>query len=251
MLMSTMPRRTILGSLILCLLCSLVSFSNAFTPVFPKSEPATTSLYGYNSVGKPYDRRGGGDVKSKRQERVGQLVQTELSRILHTGLIKGRDVVFLDDELRCRISVVSSDVSPDLRQARISVSVRASKRALQPSEDAPSSSSSSPAVDRRRAYAWLVRNTKPIRHTLAQRMSHMKSCPELTFVQVDVSAAVDVMYLIDKVTAGSYKRDNVNLFDPDEVARGIVGGLDFDDDDLDEDDDWDEDDGDFFKTKSS
>lgn len=247
-----------------------------------------TALYGYSNAaggsGQPYDRRnngrgggsGGGETKSKRQERVGQLVQSELSRILHGGAIKGRDVEYLEDELRLRISVVSADVSPDLRQARVSVSVRPSQRhhsrrsrsssnlnsplaatattvtAAAADEDAAASSASAPAVppspsvDRRRAYAWLVRNTKPIRHALAQRLSHMKTCPQLTFVQVDVSAAVDVMYLIDKVTQGSYKRDNVDLFDPDEVARGMVGGLDFDED---FDEDWDEDDGDFFQSQ--
>jgi hypothetical protein len=84
---------------------------------------------------------------------------------------------------------------------------------------------------------------------LAQRMSHMKSCPDLTFVQVDVSAAVDVMYLIDKLssTDGKYKRESLDLFNEDDVARGIVGGLDFDAVDDDEED-WDEDD-EFMKTK--
>jgi len=167
---------------------------------------------------------------------VGHLVQTELSQILHTGLIKGHDVEYLDDELRKRISVVSSDISPDLRQARIAVSVRSSS----------SGKAESPAVDRRRAYAWLVRNTKNIRHTLAQRLSHMKSCPDLSFQQVDVSAAVDVMYLIDKLSEGDYKRKNLNLFNEgDEVASGIVGGMDFDEELEDDDDDWDED---FFKS---
>ena len=79
----------------------------------------------------------------------------------------------------------------------------------------------------------------------------MKSCPDLTFVQVDVSAAVDVMYLIDKLssTDGKYKRESLDLFNEDDVARGIVGGLDFDAvDDDDDDEDWDEDD-DSMKTK--
>jgi ribosome-binding factor A len=183
---------------------------------------------------------------------VGQLVQTELSQILHSGLIKGYDVEGLDDELRQRISIVRSDVSPDLRQARISVSVRAAA----PRND-NNDSSSSPAVDRRRAYAWLVRHSKQLRYTLAQRLSHMKSCPSLTFAQVDVSAAVDVMYLIDKLSAdGNFKRQN--LHDNNEVARGMVGGMDFDEelfDDDDDDDDDDEEDGDwdeaddFFQTK--
>ena len=161
----------------------------------------------------------------------------------------------LDDELRQRISIVRSDVSPDLRQARISVSVRAAA----PRNNDNENSSSSPAVDRRRAYAWLVRHAKQLRYTLAQRLSHMKSCPSLTFAQVDVSAAVDVMYLIDKLSAdGNFKRQNLNENNKNEVARGMVGGMDFDeevfddddsdDDDDDEDGDWDEAD-DFFKTK--
>jgi hypothetical protein len=54
-----------------------------------------------------------------------------------------------------------------------------------------------------------VGSTKAIRHTLAQRMSHMKTCPTLTFVQVNVGAAVDVMYLIDKISKG-YKRESVD-----------------------------------------
>ena len=64
-------------------------------------------------------------------------------------------------------------------------------------------------VAKRRAYAWLVRNTKAIRHACAQKMAHMKGgSPDLTFVQVDVGAAVDVMQLIEKVSEG-YKRQDV------------------------------------------
>jgi ribosome-binding factor A len=165
---------------------------------------------------------------------VGHLVRTEISNILHGGVIKGQDAEYLDAELRQRISVVSADISPDLRQARISVSVRAPPRNDQAEYN--------PAVDKRRAYAWLVRNTKPIRHTLAQRMSHMKSCPNLSFVQVDVAAAVDVMYLIDKVSQG-YKRDKVDLFNGENVPTGVMDGIDFDEE-FDEED-WDEDDEDF------
>jgi len=64
-------------------------------------------------------------------------------------------------------------------------------------------------IAKRRAYAWLVRNTKAIRFSLAQKMKHMKGgSPELTFVQVDVGAAVDVMQLIEKVSEG-YKRQDI------------------------------------------
>jgi len=169
--------------------------------------------------------------RSKRQERVGHLVRTELGSILHRGVIKG-GAKYLDDDLRQRISVVNADVSPDLRHARISVSIRAAPK---------DADNNNPTVDKRRAYSWLVRNTKPIRHSLAQRMKHMKSCPDLTFVQVDVAAAVDVMYLIDKVSQG-YKRDGVDL--SDEFPKGVVGGIDFDEEfDAEE---WEEEDEDFF-----
>ncbi len=79
-------------------------------------------------------------------------------------------------------------------------------------------------VDKRRAYAWLVRCTKSIRHALAQRMKHMKASPDLVFVQVDVGAAVDVMQLIEKVSKG-YKRDDVLE-------------MEFEDEEGDDDDDW-------------
>jgi ribosome-binding factor A len=162
--------------------------------------------------------REGGPVRSKRQERVGHLVRTELASILHSGIIKGRDVEYLDDELRRRISVVSADVSPDLRQARVSVSIRKGGAAVDGADN------NSHVIDQRRAYSWLVGSTRAIRHTLAQRMSHMKTCPTLTFVQVNVGAAVDVMYLIDKISKG-YKRESV-----DEEDLMVL--------DAEDDDDW-------------
>ncbi|CAJ1969584.1 unnamed protein product [Cylindrotheca closterium] len=175
-----------------------------------------------------------GKEKSKRQYRVNQLVQSELGKIIHTGIIKG-DCEYLDDDLRKRISIVNVDVSPDLRQARVTTSIR----------NASSDSSSNNAMDKRRAYSWLVQNTYALRHTLAQKMSHMKSSPSLTFVQVDVAAAVDVMYLIEKVSSG-YGREKVGEFggDDNSLPRGFIDDMDFDEE-L-EDHEWDDEDDDFF-----
>ena len=154
-------------------------------------------------------------------------MRIELGKILHQGSASRAEV--LDADLRQRISVVKADVSPDLRQARISISISSSFAR----EDT--------AMDKRRAYAWLVNNAKPLRHALAQKLSHMKSCPELKFVQVDVSAAVDVMYLIDKISSGNDKRTGSLL---GETPSGVMGGVDFD---LDMDDEeWEEEDDDFF-----
>lgn len=218
----------------------MVSCAHAFAPSLQTTtqqqqqqhQVSTSSALfagGYNARGRSSPRYG--KERSKRQERVGHLVRSELGHIIHSGLIKGHDVGYLDDDLRKRISIINSDVAPDLRQARITVSIRKGH------DEADA------VVDRRRAYSWLVQNTKAIRHTLAQRMSHMKTVPDLTFVQADVSAAVDVMYLIDQVSAGTIKRESIGSYggDDDSLPFGMVEGMDFDDIDggewIDEDDD--------------
>ena len=216
----------------LILATSAVVMTTAFTAAITKTSSTTTQRFANfhkSTQGRSTPR--GGKERSKRQERVGHLVRTELSTIIHRGLIKG-DAEYLDDELRRRISIVNADVSPDLRQARIVVSIRKGG-------ENEAREGTNAAVDRRRAYSWLVANTKFIRHTLAQKMSHMKTVPNLSFVQADVSAAVDVMYLIDKVAAG-YKRESIGAFggDNDAMPQGVVAGIDFDDMDEAE---WDED----------
>lgn len=213
-----------------------VPTSSTRKSVAPTQSSATSlSMASYYSKTQGRSSPRDGREKSKRQERVGHLVRTELSKIIHRGNIKGRDADYLEDELRQRISVIHANISPDLRQARITVSIR---KSVDENKNA--------AVDKRRAYSWLVQNTKPIRHTLAQNLSYMKSVPNLTFAQADVAAAVDVMYLIDKVAQGGYKRETVGEFggDDDSLPRGMVGGIDFDEDD--EDIEWMDEDDDFF-----
>lgn len=202
-------RRSGSFSVILCLVSILVFHPHHAADAFAVSRPSPTRSV---STQLFISRAPSRNDKSKRQERFGHLVRSEVAQLLHHGTIKSDD--YLEGDLRRRISVVNADLSPDLRQARISISVRG---------DA--------VVDQRRAYSWLVRNTKPIRHGLAQKLKHLKVCPNLTFVQVDVAAAVDVMYLIDKVSEG-YKRENVDPLD----------GYELDDDD----EDWEDDDNDFF-----
>ena len=301
-----------------------VVFAHAFPLMTPSALKTTTtatsttcgtSLVSLHAImsrrRRPSRASGGGargqdEFRSKRQERVGQLVRTELSRILHTGNIKGDVTGHLEADLRQRISVVSADVSPDLRQARIAVSIRtpmtrqtqqtlfglqeeeeevdndvdegqSDKEPIDPAgassslsndnevdldsdalyndqedenddmssmdmDPTASAVSSSFAVDKRRAYSWLVKNTKPIRHTLAQRMSHLKTCPNLSFTQVDVAAAVDVMYLIDQISAKGAKRQSIDWLDgaPVEPKRTKTKSSESGDDDFDEDDDDDD-----------
>lgn len=207
--------------------------------------------------------------RSKRQERVGHVVRTEIASIIQLGHQIKNSYGFIDDDLRRRINVVSADVSPDLRQARITVSIiKPNNRIMYEEEEEDendeedededvmepkqvfqvNNSNADAVMDRRRAYAWLVKNTKQIRHALSQRLSHMKSIPNLTFVQADVGAAVDVMNLIEKVTASDFKRQNVGTFgaDDDNLPSGMYleselegdGWVDDDDEVFYEDLDW-------------
>ncbi|KAL3765352.1 hypothetical protein ACHAWU_002270 [Discostella pseudostelligera] len=219
------------------------------------SSSALQMAYNSNNSGRYNDN----NQRTKRQERVGQVVRSELANILHRGHIQylnnnaaaddGEGSGPLEDELRRRISIVNADVSPDLRRARVTVSIIGRKDRKQ-----------SEIIDKRRAYAWLIRNTKSIRHALSSKMAHMKGgSPELTFVQVDVGAAVDVMNLIDKVSRG-YKREDVGdegwksmmmemEEEGDEEDDEDDGWIDEDEDDYDEDEN-DEEDGDWIDEES-
>lgn len=173
--------------------------------------------------------------RSKRQERVGSLIRLELANILQRGQVKRTDPI--EATLLQKINVVNADVSPDLAQARITVSI------LGKGAEAN--------IQKRRAYAWLVSSQKMIRHALAQRLNYMKTVPTLTFALADVGAAVDVMALIDKVTKDKdFKRDlpdfNAIFQEEGTTSTGVHFGLDFNeevaDDDawIDEDDDDDD-----------
>ena len=241
-----MQQTLILSCCLSAILLALVpSMTSSFVVVAPQRSMASTSnseLSAIYTPGRSSSRSRKGDERSKRQFRVGELVRTELAKILHTGNIKG-DAGYLEQELRQRISIVGVDVSPDLRQARVSVSIRNSFATRDDEDEEQQYYQDDPVVDKRRAYSWLVDNTKPLRHTLAQKMSHMKTSPNLSFNQVDVAAATDVMYLIDKVSKG-YERESIGEYE-------FLGEFDEEDDDedFDEDDDWEEMDEDFFDTE--
>jgi len=214
-----------------------------------------------SSYGRSTPRYTKNTDRSKRQERVGQLIRSEIATVIHQGYVKNTDGN-LDEDLRRRINVVNADVSPDLKQARITVSIiKSHVRNIMDDEDdyddeegdedddyTIGNRNGDAVVDSRRAYSWLVKNSKQIRHSIAQRLSHMKSIPNIMFVQVDVGAAVDVMNLIEKVAKG-YKRDYVGQFgqNDDELPTGMYLESEMDDEDWDDEEDWvdkDDDEGD-------
>lgn len=117
---------------------------------------------------------------SKRQLRVSNLVQIDLQEIIHEGYtIKTKDEI--EDKLRKKISVVEVDVSPDLAQAKVFISVYGE------------------TFEKREAYIWLVKNTKKIRHALVQKMKGMKRVPEIRFKQTDLSKGVDMYVLLENL----------------------------------------------------
>lgn len=282
---------------IMLMISASIQLSSSFTIPHPPTnynrnpnlETSNTAL----SMGYGYQGGGGrsssiasyNSDRSKRQERVGHIVRTEIATIIQLGYPIKNQYNEIDDELRRRINVVNADVSPDLRQARITVSImkrnsNSNNRLVEEEEGEydeeydedeeeeydeddddddddieldtvfPESRSGNgdSVVDRRRSYSWLVRNTKQIRHAMSQRLSHMKTIPNLTFVLADVGAAVDVMNLIDKVSKGNYKRDDIGLFggDTDNLPAGMYLESEledddyewFDDDEDDDDDEW-------------
>mmetsp|Transcript_65602 Transcript_65602/g.77688 ORF Transcript_65602/g.77688 Transcript_65602/m.77688 type:complete len:258 (+) Transcript_65602:33-806(+) len=194
---------------------------NANTNAVSRCTPISTTL---NASGRFVNHS---STRSKRQERVGQLVRAELAAIIQRGFIKNAD--YLSSDVRNLISIINADVSPDLRQARITVSIMGDD-----------------VVDKRRAYSWLVKSSNFLKFELAQKMSHMKGVPSLTFVQADVGAAVDVMALIDKISEEGYKRERIGFYggDDDSIPTGLHMGIDFDEDEEDDgwldDDDWDD-----------
>lgn len=175
------------------------------------------------------------NTESKRQARVSQLLTGELAKILRLGHgIKTKDKI--DDDTRCRIAVVDVDMSPDLRSAKVFISVYGD------------------VLEKREAYAWCVKNTKAIRMALCAELKGMKRVPELFFKDTDIGAAVDLMALIDRVSGDEDSNEAVLRDDGDEEVEGFEGlteddffTFDFDEDGDasayfdDEDDDEDED----------
>lgn len=172
------------------------------------------------------------NTESKRQARVSQLLTVELAKILRLGHgIKTKDKI--DDDMRCKIAVVDVDMSPDLRSAKVFISVYGD------------------VLEKREAYAWCVKNTKAIRMALCAELKGMKRVPELYFKDTDIGAAVDLMALIDRVSGDEDSNEAVLQDYGDDEIKGFEGlteedfftfdfneegdTFDFDDDDDDDD----------------
>lgn len=160
------------------------------------------------------------DSIRRRPSRIGQVVQGEIADIIRTSHSLGSTRI--PSGLQQLISVVDVDMSPDLRNANVKVSIIGDRK------------------DKVSAVRWLKGNVRGLRHELAKRNRHMKRIPILSFQHVDVGAATDMMIKLQKLRS-----------EDEEAAIARGDGLDEDDAGIDfkarDEDAWledDEDDGD-------
>lgn len=170
------------------------------------------------SNGNGQDRKGGQEEKSMRQLRVGRMLQSTLADVIRKGYpIKTAD--WLDDHIRSKISVVEVNVSPDLANAKVEVSIFGE------------------TVEKREAYIWLVNNAKAIRYALAQELKDFRKTPMLTFRQVDLGAGSDIFSLLDKLEEQREGREEGDYESGDEDYES---GEEWEEDSEDEDDEEEE-----------
>ena len=158
----------------------------------------------------------------RRTSRVGQMLRVELANVIRDAHSVGTKRI--PASLQQLISIVDVDVSPDLRNARVKVSIIGDRK------------------DKVTAVRWLRGNVKGLRHELAQRNRHMKRIPAIMFDHVDVGAATDMMVKLEELRRESDSAARARGEPLDDDDGGML--LDFDGEDADgwlDDDDFDDD----------
>lgn len=108
--------------------------------------------------------------RSKKSTTIKQLKAARILRDELSDIICSRDIKafsYPDDNLLQRTSVVDVDICKDYSFAKIGISVAGN------------------SVERRRTFVWICENTPQIRHSLSQRLRHLKRLPALRFDLVD------------------------------------------------------------------
>ena len=168
--------------------------THSITAATPTANPQIISMLAKSA-------RGDG----RRSTRVGQVIRSELATLIREGNVRGDQKI--PAGLQQLISIVDVDLSPDLRNARVKVSIIGDRK------------------DKVSAVRWLRGNVRGLRHQLAQRNRQMRSIPRLTFDHVDVGAATDIMITLERLRRES-------------EAKGLRDGLDDEDDAAEEDDEY-------------
>ena len=165
------------------------------------TQPAPTNAGSNPARTSPITMIQRGRTETRRTSRVGHVVRTELSTLIRNGNVRGTQGI--PAGLQQKISIVDVDMSPDLRNARVKVSVIGDRQ------------------DKVSAVRWLRGNIRGLRHELAQRNRHMKRVPVLSFDHVDVGAATDMMVRLEGLRRESEQAE-AKRDEPDEE-----GGIDF------------------------
>jgi ribosome-binding factor A len=107
-------------------------------------------------------------------------MRSELSSVIRSGNVRGSKRI--PGGLQQLISVVDVDMSPDLTNARVKVSIIGDRK------------------DKISAVRWLQSSARAIRYELAQRLRHMKRVPQLSFTHVDIGAATELSVKLAELT---------------------------------------------------
>jgi ribosome-binding factor A len=117
--------------------------------------------------------------RSRRQRQYAEVVHQEISEVIRHADHVGKQRI--PDGVQEMIYVVECDVSPDLANARVQVSIAGERK------------------DKISAMRWLRYNAAGLRYEFAKRNRHMKSIPNFSFEHVDVGAATDMMVRLEEI----------------------------------------------------
>jgi len=106
---------------------------------------------------------------------------TELMQILRSPYLIKTPKDKMNVDLVSLISIVEVEMSKDTKIAKVMISTTGTD------------------AERRQAVKWLSENARAVRFSLAQRMNHLKSVPELRFTEARLPQAMGVMSLLDQI----------------------------------------------------
>eukprot|EP00186_Timspurckia_oligopyrenoides_P003116 CAMPEP_0182442074 /NCGR_PEP_ID=MMETSP1172-20130603/1051_1 /TAXON_ID=708627 /ORGANISM="Timspurckia oligopyrenoides, Strain CCMP3278" /LENGTH=266 /DNA_ID=CAMNT_0024636767 /DNA_START=83 /DNA_END=883 /DNA_ORIENTATION=+ len=99
------------------------------------------------------------------------------------------------------LSIVDIDVSPDLRNARVNISLMGSDEL------------------RSQAVVWMNSNRQTMRYLLAQKVSYMKFVPELRFTESEAAAAFRTVSILDQLGKDRMRKTGNNEIKPFDTTK--------------------------------
>ncbi|KAA8498832.1 Ribosome-binding factor A [Porphyridium purpureum] len=118
-------------------------------------------------------------MERRRPNRVAEMIKREISMVLRDQYTTHARFHGLPSWSTLMLSVMDVNVSPDLRNARIEVSMA--------------------QADMSRVLKWLNGNRRTLRYEMAQRMTHMKIMPDLYFKESGAGGAFRTVSILDEL----------------------------------------------------